>query len=442
MEKNTKIGQGGFGSVYFGRIHEANIAAKFIDVTDKYVELFTNNVYTAYEVIPSIVGDVAFEASVQNGFGHKNILKSKEWWLQFSELKLIELVISTPQCYCNLKEWVDKEQFNFDQIRRFLTETTEALDYLAGENFAHRDVKPSNILISDKKNPTVKLTDFGLMKNDGVTPVFCAPEQFVKNGTIIGRTDVYGMGVSILATLFAENDAMKILFGVPKSTDQTVIDNALSDPVIALVTSMIQYNPVDRPTLTEVKTQLEKLPQIDSRKSVSSLHLKLPSTSNSRGNTLKLKFEGLPLVNITVTPSTQPHRSIISGSVHNQLESGLCWAFAFSSVIRGELKRLIRKLAAAGLITASMENETLRLTDKINTENKLMNEIVCLVVPRNPKLEKVGQAEDQYAGKSCIDKICYPSLMRPAGWKRLPSVRQVTDKLTGQYSSMKGILIS
>lgn len=85
-----------------------------------------------------------------------------------------------------------------------------------------------------------------------------------------------------------------------------------------------------------------------------------------------------------------------------------------------------------------MENETLRLTDKMNTENKLMNEIVCLVVPRNPKLEKVGRAEDQHAaGKSSIDKICYPSLMRPAGWKRLPSVRQVTDKLTGQYSPMK-----
>ena len=188
VEKNKKIGQGGFGSVYPGKIHGAEIAAKFIDVTDKYRGIFINaDYYSPAKVMETILGDVAYEASVQSGFGHKNILKSKEWWLQLSMGKLIELVISTPKCYCNLKEWVDKEQFNFDQIRQFLVETTEALDYLAGQNLAHRDVKPSNILISDKKDPTVKLTDFGLMKSDGVTPVFCAPEQFVKNGTVIGR---------------------------------------------------------------------------------------------------------------------------------------------------------------------------------------------------------------------------------------------------------------
>ena len=177
---------------------------------------------------------------------------------------------------------------------------------------------------------------------------------------------------------------------------------------------------------------------MESRKTVSSLHLKLPTNSNLRANTLKLKFEGVPLVNITVTPSTQPHRSIISWSIHNQLESGLCWAFAFSSLIRGELKRLIRKLAATGLITTSKENETIRLTDKLNTENRLMNEIVCLVVPRNPKLVNVGKAEDQMIyGKSSMDKICFPSLMRPAGWKRLPSVRTITDKLTDSRTTGK-----
>ena len=430
VEKNKKLGQGGFGSVYPGCIHGAEIAAKYIDVTSKYKGLFGQELLVPAKVIPAILGDVAYEASVQNGFGHKNILKSKEWWLQLSKGDLIELVISTPRCYCNLKEWLDKEPFKFDQIRRFLVETTEALEYLARQKLSHRDVKPSNILISETKDPTVKLTDFGLMKIDGVTPVFCAPEQLMKNGTVVGKTDVHGLGVSIMVSLFMENEAMKILFGIPKKNDQTVIDNALTDPVIVLVTSMIQYDPADRPTLTKVITQLEKLPQIESRKTVASLHLKLTADpKNARGNTLKLKFEGLPMVNITVTPSTQPHRSIISCSVHDQLESGLCWAFAFSSLIRGELKRLIRKLAAAGLINAAIEDETIRLTDKMNTENKLMNEIVCLVVPRNPKLKNVGKAEDQQAGKSAINKICYASLMRPAGWKQLPSVRRVTDKL-------------
>ena len=108
VKKNKKIGQGGFGSVHSARMHGAAIAAKFIDVTDDYKNLFTKEVYYSSTILPTIIGDVAYEASIQSGFGHKNILKSKEWWLQLSMGKLIELVISTPKCYSNLKEWLDK----------------------------------------------------------------------------------------------------------------------------------------------------------------------------------------------------------------------------------------------------------------------------------------------------------------------------------------------
>lgn len=427
-----KLGQGGFGAVYEGHIHGEEIGAKFLDVTDKYKKMIGTEKFYVHEIIPALLGDIAYEASAQTGFGHKNILNSKEWWIQFSKLNLIELVISTPKCFCNLKEWLDTETFDFDQIRQFLIQTGEALDYLAEKNLAHRDVKPSNILITNRVCPAAKLTDFGLMKSEGVTPVFCAPEQLVKNGTILQKTDVHGLGVTILFCLFKEREAIKILFGVISSTSQHVVESAQSNPILSLVKKMIQFDPAARPTLENVRMDLEKFLSVSGRQSLSDLNLPTKkSKKSSRNNTLKLKFDALSMVNITVTPSITPHDSIISGTIHDQQESGLCWAFSFSSLIRGELKRFIRRLMIAKRITIEVEAETLKLVDQLNKNNRLMHELVCLVVPRNPKLSNLSDTAqiEQRAGSDCVDKICSESLLRPAGWTRLPSIRRITDKL-------------
>ena len=84
--------------------------------------------------------------------------------------------------------------------------------------------------------------------------------------------------------------------------------------------------------------------------------------------------------------SALPHASLISGSIHDQKESALCWAFCFSTVIRAELKRLIIKLADLGHISPQIKNDGLRWADQMNKDNRLLQELVCLVNPRSPKL--------------------------------------------------------
>jgi len=74
----------------------------------------------------------------------------------------------------------------WDEVLRMATQLGEALDYAHGEGFLHRDVKPSNIIQSEKGEHV--LTDFGLvraMMNTGITthtgallgtPAYIAPE--------------------------------------------------------------------------------------------------------------------------------------------------------------------------------------------------------------------------------------------------------------------------
>ena len=274
--KNVKLGQGGFGKVYLGNIHGVKVGAKYIDVTNQYKELLgaPGSTFSPTEVIPNLLGDLAFEATLLADFGHPNILKVRDWWIQCSGLNvvnpqnnnpIIDLVIATPKCYKNLQEWLDTEPFHFAQVQRFLVQIAEALQYLEAQNppLSHRDVKPANILISAKSNPNALLGDFGLVKTEtGLTPVYCPPERFKKDGNVTGLSDVYSLGVTALVSFFDNDDAMGILFGAfeQESEVSNVLSNPVYGPILDLVQKMIKYDPTERPNLSQVQIELASLP--------------------------------------------------------------------------------------------------------------------------------------------------------------------------------------
>jgi len=104
------------------------------------------------------------------------------------------------------------KNFSENEIKNIFLSLCKTLKILHDDEIAHQDIKLSNILMSDDGD--IKLIDFdsatefgfndlfGKRKNG--TEGFAAPEQYIEDKLIDGRTDIYALGVTI-RTLLSEN---------------------------------------------------------------------------------------------------------------------------------------------------------------------------------------------------------------------------------------------
>jgi serine/threonine protein kinase len=133
----------------------------------------------------------------------------------------------------------------------------------------HRDIKPTNILVSNNKK-TLKLCDFGFARRcDGMkrsltmcgSPLYMAPEIYKKSG-YSGSVDIWSLGIILFEMLFGYhplseyNDVTVLSKSLISENDSILIPSQprVSDDCVNLLSKMLEKNTDNRITISELLT--------------------------------------------------------------------------------------------------------------------------------------------------------------------------------------------
>lgn len=191
-----KIGSGGMGDIYLA-IKEGKIrypvAIKILHShllrEQEYIELFKKEIKAL---------------NLLKGINHPNIVKifdigtiNNNYYIEMEYIpgyNLKEVINKVKK----LKKCNNKHIVPIEHVIEIGIEVCYGLEYIHTAIIAHRDISPSNILLSEFGE--VKIIDFGIAKLDDTTGVlmgtlsYMSPEQ-IERIELDGRSDIYSLGM-------------------------------------------------------------------------------------------------------------------------------------------------------------------------------------------------------------------------------------------------------
>lgn len=87
---------------------------------------------------------------------------------------------------------IDKQKFTEEETRHVIRQILEGVKYLHDRGIVHRDLKPENVLVMDKDDMTVKISDFGFAKMVGERVFYntiCGTPSYGKPSFTFGKLD-------------------------------------------------------------------------------------------------------------------------------------------------------------------------------------------------------------------------------------------------------------
>ncbi|XP_068598781.1 serine/threonine kinase 35, like [Brachionichthys hirsutus] len=326
-----EVGRGAYGVVYeaVARRSGAKVAVKKLRCdAPENVELALQEFWALTSLEKRHPNVVQLEECVlqRNGMAQKmsHGNKRSKQYLRLVETSLKgERVLGLPEepCYLwfimefceggDLNHFILSRQPDSQTNERFMLQLTSAVAFLHENNVVHRDLKPDNILISERSGAAVlKVADFGLSKvcagfadtgegkegedkNKGVnvnkfwlssacgSDFFMAPE--VWEGHYTAKADIFALGIIIWAMLeritFIDAESKRELLGtyVRQGADIVSVGEALlenpkmvlnipqkrrscmSDGVRRLLQDMLAVNPLDRPSAFELQARMDQV---------------------------------------------------------------------------------------------------------------------------------------------------------------------------------------
>ena len=182
------LGRGGMGQVF--RVEHA--MTKRVEA----MKVLVKHPLEGAEPVSRFLREVKIHASLN----HPNIVTVHNAFQVGDDLALVmELVEGR-----SLKELIQEGGLSLGSAVRSICGALEGLEYAHQRNVIHRDISPSNIIVTG--DGLAKLMDFGLSKvvaepglgQSGVvlgTVYYCSPEQVRGSANLDARSDIYSLGV-------------------------------------------------------------------------------------------------------------------------------------------------------------------------------------------------------------------------------------------------------
>ncbi|KAL6146853.1 hypothetical protein ACLB2K_057530 [Fragaria x ananassa] len=272
-----KLGEGGFGSVFSGKLPSTNgvpVAVKVLKDSKGTGEDFVNEVGTIGRIHHvNVVRLLGFSAE-----GGKRALIYE----LMPNGSLEKFITSKDQPRDN------NSSFDWMKLRNIITGIAKGIEYLhqgCDQRILHFDIKPHNILLDHDFNP--KISDFGLAKlcskEDSLISMtaargtigYIAPEVFNGNfGTVSYKSDVYSFGMLVLDVIGARKETSLTSSNsevyLPELIYKSLIrgeelnleladdgDAQIAKRLAIVALWCIQWYPVNRPSMKAVVRMLE-----------------------------------------------------------------------------------------------------------------------------------------------------------------------------------------
>ncbi len=236
-----RIGRGSFSKIYKG-IHKDTkqvIAVKKIEIDN----------------IKKLNSNIEREINVMKELSHPNIVKLYDVIYDYDNNN-IYLIIE----YCakgDFNKFLNKRPLKEKYAKKYIKQLADGLKYLLQNNIMHRDLKPHNILLTEKNE--LKLSDFGFAryfeKNTLVetlcgSPMYMAPE-IMKYREYTNKSDLWSVGVIMYETLTGRPPFnSKTFYNLLKDIEQKKIviplNIKLSNDCENLMYSLLVKNPSKR----------------------------------------------------------------------------------------------------------------------------------------------------------------------------------------------------